>query len=101
MKAKKNIDYYDILYDAKKVLPLLSEKEIKIIMIQAIYAYLSNTISLTKLSKISLLIKIYYSNYPNLSYDLRNDLEEIKSMYSIEEILVDILSEMIENKEFT
>ncbi len=89
-----DITYKDILSTPQKFVPLLSEKDTKVIMIETILEYIENKIDLKTLVTVANSIK-QFTNVP-LAKDIQNTIDEINSMHVIDDVLVDILEELIE-----
>lgn len=86
------INFKDILINPVETIPNLSEKDIRLIIIEVIIAYLGKKTSLRTVAKTALLIKTY--NAKLLSVKLKSDLDELSAMYVEEEVLTDILVEL-------
>lgn len=89
-----DISYNKVLLNPEKVVPSLSEKEIRIIIVQTLLSYSEKTINLKTLAKVADLIKQY--NKSSLSVDLKSDIEEIRTLAFVEDVLADILEELNE-----
>lgn len=86
------INFNDIRISPIDIIPKLSEKDIRVIIIEVIHAYLEKKILLRTVAEIAELIRKY--NVSLLSLDLKNDLDELSLMYVEEEVLTDILVEL-------
>lgn len=86
------ITYKEVLHSPQTVVPSLSEKEIKFVIVETILSYIDRSINLNTVSQVAGALKKYCS--PLISISLMRDLEDLYSMYSNEEILVDILDEL-------
>ncbi len=93
LRKMTNITYTDILLTPEKIVPSLSKKEVKTILIETILAYTEKKIELKTLAKIANSIQ-EYSSVP-LPKKIKEVVDEINSMYVIDDALVDILGELI------
>lgn len=97
MQVISRVNFNDILINPIHNVPILSEKDIRIIIIEVILAYLEKKISLKTVAKVANLIKQYNKNV--LSMNLKSDIEEIRSLSVIEDVLANILEDLQQDKD--